>query len=488
MKYVGDAGYVRARPSSVKFSGVSARERLSISEDVYVTRMTHANEAEVGVGAVQLKYDDTISDLGNPTAGDLPCHILDVTDMAHKYQDQSGIDIPWYCRPCYVLNFFKSTSSDGTRGPFFRRHDWVYEFESYSGQNRFQGVNTGQDVVTSAGQKAILDWADIRLRMYGVQSRNVKYTIQLVRLADHLSPNPSNPLPAWSTAMADQIGNGDMIDRFNTWFNYIKPEVSNDILPRMGGKDRGFKVIKTWRYNIKQKSADNAQVNKIDKKIFLKIGKVLNHQWRKNSQYASINTTNLYTAGFLDDPSTGNVYKAASDPHVSPGNRLYLIIKATCPKSISEGANIKQNSSTAVALSVPRTLKYEAPIQPIVQSGDPPTYGVLDNSAVFMGRGVDQNVTNPFNASSQAAVDAIPVPSLFQTVDEADRGTKYGQDVLAVHDGAVDNVHDVRGTAALTMEHTIVGVVGQEYSPVWTDGLDIPTYDFVVRIKYRIPN
>lgn len=469
-------GRTAVKPSSLRLSKYTRSEQRRLQEDWEIVRTQLVNELDQGIGAVRLARDDRALPYDPALSyGDQPCLVFDLTDHTHNYTEDSegGTPVEYLhtAKPLYILNF----KSAQLANPFFRQLDVTYVVETFS---------MGNSTSISPGDRAVLDWIDFRGLFYGVKNRTTSWTIELCRLSNRLCPAPAVGLPQWDNTAANlHLNDPDLIARRNFWFEYINRETANPLLPQgVHLRDKGYKRIRRWRYNISEQTADEDALNSLQKKIFLKVNKFLNHRWRRNYLCPWADGDGATAAA--DNPAQF-VQTFTSDKFISPSKRLFLIIKATAPKSIEEGADTKLKVQNGLQYPSYRSATLTAPMKPLVWNGS--AFVEPADNSMFMGQGTSDLTSGPFGIDPNTGGTVpgpITIPPFFETVDAPDIGTHGGGDALLAN-STVDNIQEVRGTYGMNINPAVIAAPTEVVTTVADPGGDLPTFDFVLRMKYR---
>lgn len=538
------------RKSVVTMSKDTLRKRIAKEEDFYITRMVKMNEFDSGVGHNKLEF--------NQTTGRLPVWLCDLTDydnvsaMSGVYSGTSDYErdyvVSHVARPWYVLNFKQGAVThditptnvseidldaykdlhEERLALYFDKLDYRYEMEmstvpsavnidpatgAVTVGTRFdptkietstnktlvqkisnQQFGTANTHGSNSGKLPMLKWVDFRGMFYGVKSREVEWTLSVVQFAkDYLDPIPNDYLQAGGAAG----GEAKVRDRFQFWYQTAKKLTAHPMLPRMADYDgeKGLRYLAKYKFKIREALNDADQINKVEKRINLRLNKILRKRWKFDaSKQNAYNVSDVYTSNKgLDNPMDKNAVNYLESSRIHPRSRVYLMISATCPKSDLENADKVTNVYNGAVLDPTkvRNVTYEVPFK-YTDAG-------FNNSSWIGG-------TNDVSATIDPATIKLPgenglaglssVTNYVQQIDDADLVANSGKNALRTDTSGADSYVDNRGRLHIGANllrapdgTDTTGTITQlaRYTEVVDDpGRDNPTFDFIMRMKYVI--
>lgn len=543
--------WAKARKSILSIGKNTLSKRVEKEESFYVTRMLKTNEFDANVGYNKLEF--------NNTSGRLPVWLCDLTDFDNVCRVNStagGVGsalVNHAARPWYVLNFKQTTGvptvastlgmysfAEESPALYFDQLDYRYELET-SNVNSSDLANydptsvvasitddTGGDSgSTSTADKfsnktPVLRWVDFRGLFYGVKSREVKWNIDVVQFAeDYLDPVPMDVMMNVSGATDQRLTDRRQQERLQFWYQFAKQKTAHPLLPRNMGDfsyEKGVRYLARYSFKIRESLTDADQINKVEKKINLRLNKILNRNWRRDmSSYMALRQADIYGDGKgLDDPAAFNAKSYRATSRIHPRSRVYLMISATCPKSDTEGADVGTRSVTNVLQDVTkvRSIAQNVPFRthlpgPTGETGarEPSDIGTFVNAVDFLGS-VNNSSTNNGAFWTENGRDVNPsevqIPvngditwGLYnyhlQQVDDVDiKATGENAFITATSAGA-----EVQGRLEVT-QSVYRNAMGDAENPATSGvlvtgtetfadpGRDNPTFDFILRMKYVI--
>lgn len=412
---------VKLRPRYKKLGRDKEWKHRSMNEDPTIYRMIKANQLDDGHGYNVLKFSHV-------TPGELPLWVCDLTTFHHVVKEvgsepegNSFTPKPWW-----KLNLTKSVAhTPGTTDDSVSFESINYTYDVEYAKQPVDGT------IPTVYKNQILKWIDFRGMFYGTNNRDVDWDIRVVRIGNpnlHVVPE----MDLSGSPPTTQEAKDALAERRLFWAEMCREFTANPIVP--GAKVDFRKSMKTvWktRLHIPAKENTVAALNSKQMKVFLRLNRLLNYDWR----HTSTSLTNEQAYDFMNTPNTVDTTDRSSEAYVKPGARLYLLIRATCPvdsatadRTYADGFTMINTNNDTVGL----TNTYAAD-------------GTIAQTAGY--------TTN----------DGVPttVPALAGELAHGNTGTFIGSNIFAFKKGPVG--------AVITTGEAI--------------GVDNPTFDFVLRAK-----
>lgn len=521
-------------PRGKVFSGRDTlKKRIAKDEEYYVTRMIKANDFDTGYGYNKLEY--------NNTSGRLPIWLCDLTDFDNatriRTHKSTGTTHAWLvshaAKPWYVLNFRQTSGTitpdvsynsaafaEEAPAMFFDQLDYRYLLETttvrttdtnyYDPTTATGTISTDATVESStyttqdryADKTPILKWVDFRGLFYGVKSREVKWNIDVVQFAeDYLDPVPMDMMGTYPSTVDGRTIDRRMQERAQFWYQMAKTKTSHPLLPKYLGDvslEKGVRYLARYSFKVRESLTDADQINKVEKKINLRLNKILNRSWKRDlSAVNSVRVDDIYGEGKgLDDPTSANARTHRSTTRIHPRSRVYLMISATCPKSDTEGADVTIPTATGIMQdeTLVRNVEFNVPFryaeeQPgplgvhttngYIGEIDDGAYAANPNLMALPVYGTVNGATGVQHLQQMDDVD-IKLDGENATITATSDGTEaqgrmtVGQKVYTSATGLTYDREDTLYAATVT---------GTSYED---PGKDNPTFDFILRMKYVI--
>lgn len=340
---VGSYGSSRKKlPKTVVNAGdFSYGKRMLQQEDYVIGNITQANPLYTGNGKNLLKF--------NSNTGEMPVWVCDLSTLCNAISMSAGTTYAYKASPWYKLNFTKGFSG-GTQtwnpwksaptgtdldAPFFENIGWQYTLEQSSDGN----MSAASPPNINFGKNAILKWIDFRGLFYGTNNRTTDWFIDIVHIKDpalHL-------IPAIDMKYTDGTAPDDDVQRRRLfWSEVARKLVANPLVPQFESWRGKVKTVYREKIHIDEKETTYNSLHSREKRIFLKLNKLLNYQWRNLQKYQN-NTT---LTGSIVDPSVIDL-NYSIDPLAAPDQRLYLIIRATSNLDYYNNASNKTGGNVA---------------------------------------------------------------------------------------------------------------------------------------------
>lgn len=519
------------RKAVVTLSKDTIRKRVEKDEKFYITRMIKMNEFDSGIGYNKLEF--------NHTTGRLPLWLCDLTDFDNFTRTSeivtnggtkttTNFAISHGAAPWYVLNFrhtddghdavsvpstgdINNVFHEERKALFFERLNYRYELDTSTIGTTGSGApynptaipypstitaeagdgstnsTTTNAWVPLSGESPMLKWIDFRGLFYGVKSREVKWNVSIVQFAkDYLDPVPADK---FDFSVFGSYGGDKVRDRFQFWYKTAKKLTAHPMLPSSLGEyksEPGIRYLAKYTFKVAESLNDADQINKVEKRINLRLNKILRKKWKYDSTVPnSVHPDLIYGDGKgLDNPMAHNAFSRLESSRIHPRSRVYLMISATCPKSAEEGADTTTITYTGLDPTKLRNVGFEVPYKYTQASFDGNEWIGGKDGASAQSTIVDPlTVKAPMNVGQTA-------PNLYQ-VDAADIDHSGGDNLRTTTGGAPD---DVRGQLHITQTvardptgaDTSASLVATQSTVVADPGRDNPTFDFCLRMKYVI--
>lgn len=311
-------------PKTVVSSGAfSYGKRIVQQEDYIIGNITKAHPLWQGEGFNQLKFDSS--------TGEMPVWVCDLTTFANQISVLNGSTYAYKAYPFWKLNFTKGFSGGfqtwypytGTMtgnqrdAPFFENCGFQYTTEKTTDAKLYASPPS-----VNMGKNAILKWVDFRGLFYGVNNRQTDWYIDVLHVKDpalHIIPEIDMQYTDGTVAIDD-----DVQKRRLFWSEVARKLVANPLTPQFESWRGKVKTIYREKISIAEKETTYNSLHSREKRIFLKLNKLLNYQWR-NLQKVQANA-NLNVS--VMDPTVVD-YNATVEPLAAPDQRVYLVIRAT---------------------------------------------------------------------------------------------------------------------------------------------------------------
>lgn len=267
---------------------------LDVAREFYTIRYSAVNAANTGQGYYKL-WASNVAGLR-----DLPCKVFDVTSIINRVDGTLTAAAPGYepkVNPDGSIQFVSQPCVDSA-GTTINPGTWQLEATT---------APIGGVPDNVPGTKSILDWLDIRLRLYGHMTGQCKWSIQLVQFADHANAPEYNP----STPNASRTG---------LWQHLIKPYVYSSIFTTSSNQEGKMKVLRSWNY-ILQPGTNEATKQFRDVKLFLRMNRRQNYAWADADALGS-------SDALMNDDDFA-VTAGQGRTTVTPRARIYLLIRAS---------------------------------------------------------------------------------------------------------------------------------------------------------------
>lgn len=256
-----------------------------------------------------------------------PCHTFDITSCINT----SGIGITQYApglglsRPrvsdtsLQNLGFYNIIPAQSSGGVTQSNGHW--QIETTSAPN-ISGA-------CCPGAKSIMQWADIRLILYGRASNYTKYVVELVQFDHDHCPDAVR-----LSRVASQSRN---CEEFNEYL--VKPFISNPILTNNTALRKYMKVLYHKEVNIQPKDGDfnNPQPNAKELRIFKWMNRLCRYNW--DNIDGATNIPNEDMSWRLTQGTYRNT--------VEPKARIYLMIRAQTTLETTDQAVAGYDAYTA---------------------------------------------------------------------------------------------------------------------------------------------
>lgn len=273
-------------------------------------RFSAINELSAGQGYYFLKHgaDDATFDK-------MPLYVFNLTNVR---QGNTAFTAPFYglrintVTGSLVWNAVNGLAPDGTTAVT----DWYYE------------DNEGSPA--QVGRKSFLDWARIRLNMWGKKTAPARIILQIVSLPDE---EYCPEFQATGTAVSKDA------DMF--WKSQLKPLINNPCSSNVLTVTKRPKVHRQWEFMFDPESTTESDTDPHCKffDFFYRIGRTIDY---------TVNQGTTITSALLDSASayypgnTANLVDAGTTPRYL-NKSLYLVIKSMQQDKIS----VPTNSETA---------------------------------------------------------------------------------------------------------------------------------------------
>lgn len=233
------------------------------------------------------------------------------------------------------------TNADGLDNAALTRGNWQVERDETGG---------GQGATC---KWVVNNWYDVRLKMYGCKNQQTSYYVEYVQCTKDYAAIEDEPMLNTSTSVLAEKYRDDV---YGYWQDRVKTLVSNTLStvynPRRS-KDQPYKVIKSWRYDIKPEDSGDVDStpNAIEARLMIKDGRMCDYQWLcSTNAYDAARTGGTTGADdFIVDP---NRYNPASDDQYvgvtyrpAPRGRRYLVIRAITTKETTVAGTAQDTPS-----------------------------------------------------------------------------------------------------------------------------------------------
>lgn len=281
--------------------------------------------------------------VGNQETFDLmPVHLFDLTSMRYIDSDGTTLETPCQFQLC------KFTSATGTvpNGPI-----GAYYWKSWNGQI-YNGTSTGVnghwavernafnntgDFTPVAGGHQYLEWADIRLALFGARAQTTKFTVSLVQFNDR-SYDPlverNQTTPVANMRSPEEQQNYDA-----AWDEFVQPLIYHPMHSAGASKLQLFKTLFKRSYVIgpdTETNLDQAQPN-MCMKLFKRLNRMLNYNWDDRAQART---------GEQLDNAVYNIFSATQNKAtVHPRAKVFLMVTAQAYTRLT-GTNSINSSNT----------------------------------------------------------------------------------------------------------------------------------------------
>lgn len=259
------------------------------------------NEQETSRGAVQLRLDTT-----SAINKQLPLHVYDMTTI------------------------LTDTTLSQYAGLQMRMSSADYPYFDISGTLSNFGVNDGAAVASTQNHnRTIQEYFDIRLELFGRDTKYTKYNVMLLKIFDE------DLLPLITVDSSKGKHN-------NFWKHLARPYYTNSLIPAdsriMNDLKGKYKILWQKDYTMRDKDSSFDEVQRKKVKIFKKLQQLNTYNegpWQMN--YGDDNPQTLFT-------QTTN---GASSAYPSVNKRIFLVIRGSQTQDINVGTNTFDAGSTA---------------------------------------------------------------------------------------------------------------------------------------------
>lgn len=227
---------------------------------------------------------------------DLPMYLLDVTMMPNNNS------------PALYPMFRARISTTGVIS-------WIEQGKTGNALSYEEVGNT-----PNAGRGDLLEWANIKMLMYGAVKRPTKFQIDVINIKrDYCHPDVSAITTQTGDAFQEQ-------ERNALWQAVIRPDLVNPILSQgLTTISRGIKFLKKTEFVLQEKltNEQNTAFTGHMKQVTLdlQLNRVQRYDWQN-----SLVNTNVVIQGVYN--AVNIVNNAAL---VAPAKRVYVMIRATAP-------------------------------------------------------------------------------------------------------------------------------------------------------------
>jgi len=177
--------------------------------------------------------------------------------------------------------------------------------------------------VTSACNRSLLEWLDIRLDCIGPTSDYCKWVVQLVSFKE------AYYCPEWvGQNNVDQLSLDAINSRVDFYDREIMPYITHPLNPRSYGVTNFVKQAMTvhWATEFVTASKDQNDLNTIGQerqiKLFKRMNRIQNYDWGDSRPLPPV-AAGVDPVGWVPHTTTGRL-----QDDVEPKKRLYLIVKA----------------------------------------------------------------------------------------------------------------------------------------------------------------
>lgn len=307
-----------------------------------------------GPGSLELCHKQLV--LGTTTYFTMPVQLFDLTSMRYTYDDGvSNIGSP--CQ--YQLVRYQSGAPLGPAGD--------YEWKSYNGQsaengsvapadhwvverNAFSGPAGGGRV--QMGGRCYLDWADIRLVLYGARAQTTRFTVSLVQITD---PSFDPDIVRRQTAAVPDSRTAEQQDRMNSALDEMcQPLIFHPLHSAGATKNTVFKTMFQKNYVIGPDSFTNENQNQPNVLVhfFKRLNRLCNYQWQDTTK--QVGDANFDTASFNSYIVGGNKSK------LHPMARVYLMVTAQAyTRMFPEGPQPSADNSPCCDVIIRKKVLYD---------------------------------------------------------------------------------------------------------------------------------
>lgn len=312
-----DRVYEVSRVVSGKRPRLSLRNlKKQVASDLLKTtfRFSYLSDPSDAFGMMCLNYaQNNSADVpdSNPLYRCLPCHVYDLTSCLNynngvvgAYPPGLGLGQQRNVVAGFNSMFFTPLPGQNVSGNGIVSCPWQVETTD---------ANATGGLSACPGAKSVLNWADIRLMLYGRNNQPTRFTVQLVQFDPDVIPDTS---PA-SRSNAQLTS----IDEFYEYL--VKQYCSNPLNTTNSRLRKYMKVMYTKEIMIQPKDGDYANVpppNCKELRIFKWLNRLCRYDWDERRQ----GTGQVPVTGTMEYNRTQGDFKQTVEPRA----RIYLMIRA----------------------------------------------------------------------------------------------------------------------------------------------------------------
>lgn len=229
----------------------------------------------------------------------LPLHIIDVTSVINRVNSTNVAATPGYRPQIDALNgeiTFVNLPNTDSSGNTVATGAWIVD-------------STDNDTANNSypGDKSILDWIQLKFRLWAPLLTDTRFNIQLIQFTDEDCRPERNPTvhSANRTALFQYL---------------VKPFTFNGISVSGSEQQKKYKVLRNYDYYMQLANDDNSRQRR-DVSLFMRMNRNQDYTWARND-YIS-NGEQLVA----DDDFVQNI--GDTQVTVNPRARIYMMIRAS---------------------------------------------------------------------------------------------------------------------------------------------------------------
>lgn len=241
----------------------------------------------------------------------VPLHMYDLTSVWN--QNTGGLTFTPVGYELLLAN--TSTRWDSIRGSASNgtdRADAAWQVE----ESTVLGGTGGQ-----IGDRAMHDWVDIRMMLYGMSSTLTKFKVAIVQFEDE-DFCPAGNIPPTSTAVLTAINSVTSTEaaQYRWWAEYLRPWIFSPIMSGFN-RERHMKVLKTYDVSLAPRlttagDTDTPSVHEL--RMFMRRNAMHKYRWDLG-QSAVVSQLQEDGVNYVDNDLD-------TRPYVAPNKRVYLMV------------------------------------------------------------------------------------------------------------------------------------------------------------------